>query len=74
MLDTPEARNLAMGWERAQTRVKLAAIEAYKNALALGYTESLPEIYKTAGVPFDFSSNRLQELAKLIQAELKKLQ
>ena len=51
-----------------------AAIEAYKNALALGYTESLPEIYKTAGVPFDFSSNRLQELAKLIQAELKKLQ
>jgi oligoendopeptidase F len=50
------------------------AIEAYKNALALGYTKSLPEIYQTAGVPFDFSSERLQELAKLIQAQLKKLQ
>ncbi len=50
------------------------AIEAYKNALVLGYTKSLPEIYQTAGVPFDFSSDRLQELAKLIQLELKKLQ
>jgi len=50
------------------------AIQAYKNSLALGYTKSLPEIYRTAGVPFDFSSNRLQELAILIQTELKKLQ
>jgi oligoendopeptidase F len=50
------------------------AIDAYKNALSLGYTKSLPEIYQTAGVPFDFSSERLQELANLIQAELKKLQ
>jgi oligoendopeptidase F len=50
------------------------AIAAYKKALALGYTKTLPEIYASAGVPFDFSSTRLQELAKLIQQELKKLQ
>jgi thymidylate synthase (FAD) len=36
VLDTPEARNLAMGWERAQTRVKLAAIEAYNWAIDNG--------------------------------------
>ena len=34
--DNPEARNLAMGWERAQTRVKLAAIEAYNWAIDNG--------------------------------------
>ena len=36
VLDTPEARNLATGWERAQTRVKLAAIEAYRWAIDNG--------------------------------------
>ena len=36
VLDNPEARNLAMGWERAQTRVKLAAIEAYNWAINNG--------------------------------------
>ena len=34
--DNPEARNLISGWERAQTRVKLAAIEAYNWAIENG--------------------------------------
>ena len=34
--DTPQSRNLATGWERAQTRVKLAAIEAYRWAIDNG--------------------------------------
>ena len=34
--DNPEARNLISGWERAQTRVKLAAIEAYDWAIKNG--------------------------------------
>jgi hypothetical protein len=34
--DNPEARVLAQGWERAQTRVKLAAIEAYNWAIDNG--------------------------------------
>jgi thymidylate synthase (FAD) len=34
--DNPEARNLAMGWERAQQRVKMAAIEAYDWAIKNG--------------------------------------
>ena len=34
--DNPDARNLISGWERAQTRVKLAAIEAYNWAIEHG--------------------------------------
>ena len=34
--DNPDARNLISGWERAQTRVKLAAIEAYNWAIDNG--------------------------------------
>ena len=34
--DTPQSRNLAMGWERAQQRVKIAAIEAYDWAILNG--------------------------------------
>jgi thymidylate synthase (FAD) len=34
--DNPEARRLAQDWERAQTRVKLAAIEAYNWAINNG--------------------------------------
>ncbi len=49
------------------------AIEQYKNALALGYTVPMNKIYQTAGIPFDFSSERLQSLAALLEAELKKL-
>jgi oligoendopeptidase F len=50
-----------------------SAIENYKKALAFGYTEPMTKIYETAGVPFDFSSERLQTLASFIQNELKKM-
>ena len=34
--DNPDARNLISGWERAQTRVKLASLEAYNWAIENG--------------------------------------
>jgi oligoendopeptidase F len=46
------------------------AIDQYKKALALGYTRSIPEIYKEAGLQFDFSSATLKELAEFIQQKL----
>jgi len=49
------------------------AIEKYKMALALGYTEPMTKIYETAGVSFDFSSERLQTLSNFIGQELKKM-
>ena len=50
-----------------------SGLTAYQEALKLGYTKSIPEIYETANVPFDFSSERLKSLAAFIQEELKKL-
>jgi oligoendopeptidase F len=50
-----------------------SGLTAYQEALKLGYTKSIPEIYETANVPFDFSSERLKSLAAFIQLELIKL-
>lgn len=50
-----------------------SAIEKYKNALSLGYTKTIPEIYATAGIKFDFTENYLTELAEFVRLELKKL-
>lgn len=47
------------------------AIEDYKNALRLGYTKTIPEIYKVAGIQFDFTESYLKELADFVQQELK---
>ncbi len=48
-------------------------MEQYKAALALGYTKSIPEVYETAGVKFDFSSEYIGELAKFVRKELSNL-
>ena len=49
------------------------AIENYKEALKLGYTKSIPEIYETANVKFDFSESYLKSLTDFIKLELAKL-
>jgi oligoendopeptidase F len=52
---------------------KAKAIASFKEALALGYTKSIPEIYATADISFDFSKNRLKELAGFVKKELEGL-
>lgn len=59
-------------WKNSQENFP-KAIEEYKNALRLGYTATIPEIYKVAGISFDFTENYLKELASFVQAELKKI-
>jgi oligoendopeptidase F len=49
------------------------ALNKYEAALRLGYTKSIPEIYKAAGVKFDFSQAYVKELADFVKAELDKL-
>lgn len=56
-------------WKNSKSDFK-KTIENYKNALSLGYTRSIPEIYETAGVTFDFSKGNIRELAVFIQEEL----
>ena len=49
------------------------AIDKYINALKLGYTKSISDIYETAGIKFDFSTKYVKELADFIKEELNKI-
>ncbi len=49
---------------------KPKALEQYKAALSLGYTKTIGEIYKTAGIEFNFSQNYIRELMLFVKAEL----
>lgn len=48
-------------------------LNKYLEALKLGYTKSIGEIYETAGIKFDFSQNYVRELADFVKEELRKL-
>jgi oligoendopeptidase F len=50
-----------------------AGIADYKNALALGYTKTIPEIYQTAGIKFSFSKSYIKEMTDFVKAELEKV-
>jgi oligoendopeptidase F len=49
------------------------ALENYMNALALGGTKTLPELYKTAGLEFNFSPNYVKTLMDFTNEELVQL-
>jgi len=48
-------------------------LSKYLDALKLGYTKTIKEIYETAGIEFNFSAAYVKELADFIKSELKKL-
>jgi oligoendopeptidase F len=49
-------------------------LEQYLDALKLGYTKTIREIYETAGIKFDFSAAYIQELVNFVQHELETLE
>jgi oligoendopeptidase F len=49
------------------------ALQQYINALSLGYTKPIPEMYAAAGVAFDFSKPYIEGLMQFVQEELEKL-
>ena len=49
------------------------ALENYMNALALGGTKTLPELYQTAGLAFNFSPEYVKNLMEFTNQELEKL-
>ena len=59
-------------WRNYKQNPKLA-LENYKKALALGYTKTIPELYKAAGIKFDFSPDYVKELADFVKAEYEAL-
>jgi oligoendopeptidase F len=52
----------ALGVWRNSTADSSSALAAYRDALALGNTVSIREVYSTAGVPFDPDEPYLQAL------------
>ena len=49
------------------------ALENYMNALSLGGTKTLPELYKTAGIEFNFSPDYVKKLMDFTNQELETL-
>ena len=48
-------------------------IRQYMDALSLGYSRPIPEIYQTAGIRFDFSLAYVRELISFLRNELDRL-
>jgi oligoendopeptidase F len=55
-------------WANSKTD-KALALRQYQNALALGGSRPLPELFAAAGCQFDFSEQTVQPLISLVQSE-----
>ena len=49
------------------------ALSNYINALSLGGTKPLPELYEAAGLKFDFSPEHIKTLMEFVRGEMEKL-
>ena len=56
-------------WQNAKTD-PAAALDRYKQALALGGSRTLPELFATAGIEFDFSEKTIAPLVEGVVEEL----
>lgn len=48
-------------------------LKGYIDALKLGYTKSIPEVYKAAGIDFNFSREYIRKLIKFVKTEMDNL-
>lgn len=60
----------AIGLWKQYKENKDTAVQNYINALSLGGTRTLPELYEAAGLRFDFSPNHISELMLFVQQEM----
>ncbi len=59
-------------WRNYKTNPAVA-VQKYKEALSLGYTKSIPQIYEAAGIKFDFSPEYIKELMDFVKEEYDKI-
>ncbi len=52
---------------------KREAIHQYQEALKLGYTKPITDVYNTAGIKFDFSKKYIAELMDFVKEEIAKI-
>ncbi len=63
----------ALGLWMQYKQNKKQALDNYINALSLGGTKTLPELYKAAGLEFNFSGDYIKKLMDFVKAEIEKL-
>lgn len=63
----------AIGMWMQYKQNKEQALDNYCKALALGGTQTLPQLYKAAGLSFDFSPARIKVLMDFVQSEMDKI-
>ncbi len=59
-------------WRQYRLKKEQALVN-YMNALSLGYTKTLKELYTTAGIKFDFSPAYIKELTDFVTPVLKEM-
>ncbi|MEM7629978.1 MAG: M3 family oligoendopeptidase [Planctomycetota bacterium] len=60
-------------WLMSLEQGEQAALEAYANAMKLGGSRPLPELFAAAGLPFDFGDATVGRLVERVEKELEKL-
>ena len=60
------------GWKSYKERPE-QALTNYKEALKLGYTRSIGDIYEAEGIKFDFSTAYIRELVQFVANELEQI-
>lgn len=63
----------AIGMWKQFKKNKELALDHYTEALSLGGTKTLPELYEAAGLKFDFSGSYIKELMDFVEGEIKEL-
>lgn len=63
----------ALAMWRQYRQNKEQALENYMNALSLGYTKTLKELYATAGIRFDLSPAYIKEIADFVAPALREM-
>ncbi len=63
----------AIGLWKQYKEDKGQALKNYTQALSLGATKTLPDLYKAAGLKFDFSGDHIRTLMSFVDAEWKKI-
>ncbi|MEP7257482.1 MAG: M3 family oligoendopeptidase [Flavitalea sp.] len=64
----------AIGMWKQFKENKPAALNNYIHSLSMGGTKTLPELYKLAGLEFNFSPDHIKELMLFVEEEMAKLE
>lgn len=64
----------AIGMWKRYSENKISGIEDYKNALRLGYTRTIPEVYRAAGLSFNFSEPYVTDLFQFVNNNIATLE